>query len=142
MQGNIKLYIGGDEVDLSQDLAILFTYSVDELTNPTVVKNTYSKTVVIEDTPNNSRIFGQFWNVQRIQQTEGQYGISFNPSKRVPFTIYVNGDIYQEGYAKLLNVKTKGKNNTYEVSLCCPACFSRSSHHKTEAQQSRCKRDI
>lgn len=117
MQGNIKLYIGGDEVDLSQDLAILFTYSVDELTNPTIVKNTYSKTVVIEDTPNNSRIFGQFWNVQRIQQTEGQYGISFNPSKRVPFTIYVNGDIYQEGYAKLLNVKTKGKNNTYEVSL-------------------------
>ena len=117
MKGEVKLFIGGEEVDLTQEISILFTYSADELVNPTIVKNSYSKTVVIEDTPQNSRIFGQFWNVQRIQSADGEYGVSFNPSKRVPFTIYVNGDIYQTGYAKLLNVKSKGKNNTYEVSM-------------------------
>ena len=117
MKGEIQLYIGGVPVELTQDVGVLFTYSVDELTNPTVVKNSYSKTITIEDSPNNSQLFGQFWNVERIQNIDGDYGTSFNPSKRVPFVLYVNGEIYQEGYAKLMNVKTIGKNSTYEVSL-------------------------
>ena len=117
MKGEIQLYIGGVPVELTQGIDILFTYSVDELTNPTIVKNSYSKTITIDDTPNNSQLFGQFWNVERIQSIDGEYGTSFNPSKRVPFTIFVNGEIYQEGYAKLMNVKTVGKNNTYEVNL-------------------------
>ena len=117
MKGEVKLYIGGVPVELSKDIDILFTYSVDELTNPTIVRNSFSKAITIEDTPENSRLFGQFWNVERIQTIDGEYGTSFNPSKRVPFTIYVNGEIYQEGYAKLMNVKTTGKNNTYEVNL-------------------------
>ena len=117
MKGEVQLYIGGVPVELTQDVDILFTYSVDEITNPTVVKNSYSKTITIEDTPNNSQLFGQFWNVERIQSIEGGFGTTFNPAKRVPFTLYVNGEIYQEGYAKLMNVKTVGKNNTYEISL-------------------------
>ena len=117
MKGEVKLYIGGVPVELSKDIDILFTYSVDELTNPTIIRNSYSKTITIEDTPENSKLFGQFWNAQRIQTIDGEYGTSFDPSKRVPFTVYVNGEIYQEGYAKLLNVKTTGKNSTYEVSL-------------------------
>lgn len=117
MKGEVQLYIGGVPVELTQDVDILFTYSVDEITNPTVVKNSYSKTITIEDTPNNSQLFGQFWNVERVQTIEGEYGTTFNPAKRVPFVIYVNGDIYQEGYAKLMNVKTVGKNSTYEISL-------------------------
>ena len=117
MKGEIKLYIGGVPVELSKGIDILFTYSVDELTNPTVVKNSYSKTITIEDTQQNSQLFGQFWNVERIQSIDGEYGVAFNPSKRVPFVLYVNGEIYQEGYAKLMNVKTIGKNSTYEVSL-------------------------
>ena len=117
MKGEVQLYIGGVPVELTQDVDILFTYSVDEITNPTVIKNSYSKTITIEDTPNNSQLFGQFWNVERVQTIEGEYGTTFNPAKRVPFVIYVNGDIYQEGYAKLMNVKTVGKNSTYEISL-------------------------
>lgn len=117
MKGEVQLYIGGAPVELTNGVDILFTYSVDELTNPTIVKNSYSKTITIEDSQNNSQLFGQFWNVERIQTIEGDFGTTFNPAKRVPFTLFVNGEIYQEGYAKLLNVKTIGKNSTYEVSL-------------------------
>ena len=117
MKGEVQLYIGGAPVELTQDIDILWTYSVDELTNPTIVKNSFSKTITIEDSPENSKLFGQFWNVERIQTIDGEYGTSFNPSKRVPFVIYVNGDIYQEGYAKLLSVDTIGKNNKYSLSL-------------------------
>lgn len=105
------------EVDLSQDMDILFTYTVDSLMNPTVVKNSYSRTVVLRNTNANSKIFGQFWNLERIQSTDGEYGVSFNPSKRVPFEIYVNGDVYQNGYCKLMNVKRTGNNILYEVTL-------------------------
>ena len=117
MKGEVQLYIGGAPVELTNGVDILFTYSVDELTNPTIVKNSYSKTITIEDSPNNSQLFGQFWNVERVQTIEGDFGTTFNPAKRVPFTLFVNGEIYQEGYAKLLNVKSVGKNNTYEINL-------------------------
>lgn len=117
MKGEIQLYIGGVPVELTQAIDILFTFSVDELTNPTIVKNSYSKTITIEDSPNNSQLFGQFWNVERIQTLEGGFGTTFNPSKRVPFTLFVNGQIYQEGYAKLLSVDTTGKNTKYSLNL-------------------------
>ena len=117
MKGEIKLYIGGMNVDLTNDIDVLFTYSVDTITNPTVVRNSFSRTITIEDTPTNSKVFGQFWNLERIQVLEGDNGTTFNPSKRVPFTIYVNGDIYQEGYCKLTGVKRNGKNNTYDLVL-------------------------
>ena len=117
MKDNIQLYIGGMPVDLSDNVDVLFTYAADDLTNPTVVRNSYSKTLSIEDTPENSKVFGQFWNVERAQSYEGEFGVSFNPSKRVPFTLYANGDIYESGYAKLTNVKKNGKNNLYELVL-------------------------
>lgn len=104
-------------VDLSDNVDVLFTYAADDLTNPTVVRNSYSKTLTLEDTPTNSKVFGQFWNVERTQSYDGEFGVSFNPSKRVPFTLYANGDIYQSGYCKLNNVKKIGKNNQYDLTL-------------------------
>lgn len=117
MKDNVQLYIGGMPVDLSDNVDVLFTYAADDMTNPTIVRNSYSKQITLEDSPENSRVFGQFWNLERTQDFEGQYGISFNPSKRVPFTLYVNSEIYQSGYCKLTSVKKNGKNNVYEIIL-------------------------
>ena len=104
-------------VDLSDNVDVLFTYAADDLTNPTIVRNSYSKTITIEGTPENNSVFGHFWNLERVQSYDGEYGVSFNPSKRVPFTLYANGDIYQSGYAKLNTVKKNGKNNVFELTL-------------------------
>ena len=68
---DIKLYIGGMPVDLSDNVDVLFTYAADDMTNPTIVRNSYSKTIVIEDSPNNSKVFGQFWNLERTQDYSG-----------------------------------------------------------------------
>lgn len=112
MVKEVQLFINNQEVEFSASPDILFTFQVDELTNPTVVKNSYSKTLVIPGTKMNNKIFDGIWNVERVQDI-----LTFNPSKKAPFTIYHNGEIYQTGYAKLLSISQNDNKISYNVSL-------------------------
>ena len=118
MRQNLHLYIGDMEVEFNQPPDILYTYQTTELTNPTVIKNSFSKQIVIYGSPINNNIFGQYWNVERLQGTSNGIGAYFNPSKKVPFTLYINGDIYESGYVKLDEVKiVEGKSIEYNITL-------------------------
>ena len=112
MTKEVKLFINNQEVEFASSPDILFTFQVDEMTNPTVVKNSYSKSLVIPGTKQNNRIFGGIWNVERVQDI-----MTFNPSKKAPFTIYHNGEIYQTGYVKLLDININNNKIEYNVSL-------------------------
>ena len=112
MTKEVKLFINSQEVEFASSPDILFTFQVDEMTNPTVVKNSYSKSLVIPGTKQNNRIFGGIWNVERVQDI-----MTFNPSKKAPFTIYHNGEIYQTGYVKLLDISINNNKIEYNVSL-------------------------
>ena len=114
----VELFIGGKAVDLSQDPEVFFNTSVDDLTNPTIVKNSYSATLVIEGTPNNNKLFGHFWNLERIQNGPNtNITTGFNASQKTPFTIYINGEIYESGYVKLESVKKTGEKIEYSITL-------------------------
>ena len=118
MRQNLHLYIGDMEVEFNQPPDILYTYQTTELTNPTVIKNSFSKQITIYGSPNNNNIFGQYWNVERLQGTSNGIGSYFNPSKKVPFKLYINGDIYESGYVKLDEVKiVEGKSVEYNITL-------------------------
>lgn len=118
MRQNLHLYIGDMEVEFNQPPDILYTYQTTELTNPTVIKNSFSKQITIYGSPNNNNIFGQYWNVERLQGTSNGIGAYFNPSKKVPFKLYINGDIYESGYVKLDEVKiVEGKSVEYNITL-------------------------
>lgn len=120
MRNQIKLFINGLEVDLKEDLNILFTYQLEDRTNPTTLKNHYSKNITIEEvegTPQNSLIFGLFsFSDRRIGQG-GTPGNEFDPSKRVPFELYVNADLQESGYAQLTKVTKSGKKVVYSITL-------------------------
>lgn len=116
MRQPIHLYIGNQEVDFPSPPDILYTYQEDDLTNPTVVKNSFTKTIEIEGTPANNSLFGHFWNVERLQGSDGS-GVSFNASKKAPFTLYLDHDIYESGYVKLDNVSTNGFSTKYSITL-------------------------
>lgn len=109
---DINLYINNQEIEFSISPDILFTYQQDDLTNPTVVKNNFSKTIMIKGTPKNNKIFGEIWNVERIQG-----GDNYNASKRVPFSLYINGDLYTTGYAKLDKVNMVNNDINYSITL-------------------------
>lgn len=117
MVENVKLYINGKLVEFSTDPKILFTYQVKDYNNPTVVKNSFSKTLTIDGTPNNNDIFGHYWNLERFLMGSGEGGAFFNSSKKAPFQLFIGADLYEEGYCKLDNISRNGSDIKYSVTL-------------------------
>lgn len=115
---DLHLYIGNREVEFHSNPEILYTYQTDELNNPTVVKNSFSKTITIYGTSANNQLFGHFWNVERLQVNGGDgSGVYFNASKKMPFALYIGNEIYEQGYVKLDEVRRVDGNYEYDITL-------------------------
>lgn len=112
MRQEIELYLGGQSVEFNEPPEILFSYIRTDYTDPTVLRNSYSKTLTIEGTPNNNQIFNSIYHLDKISD----YG-TFNPAKRMEFQLFSNGDILEQGYAKLDKINKDGKNVTYDITL-------------------------
>ena len=115
----INLYIDGQEVEFKEPPKVLLTYSHEDLHDPTVVKNSFSKTVTIEGTPHNNRVFGNFYDLTRITGYDdiSLSGAYFNASRKVPFELFRNGERMEQGYVKLDKVKKKGNFIQYDITL-------------------------
>lgn len=109
---DIKLYINGKLADLPQGISLPMTYSVEDLKNPTVVKNSYSKSISLPNTKNNALLFDEIWRLDRLQKNN-----TFDPSKRVDFALYDNGDLLESGYVQLNNVTGVGEEIAYNITL-------------------------
>ena len=120
MNKNIKLYINGIEADLTEDISLPITYVQEDLTNPTIVKNSFSKTVTLPGTKTNNSIFGQFYKLDRftINHTGNTtVGVEYAPSKRIPFQIYKNSNIVESGYLQLNAVNIDSYKVSYDTTL-------------------------
>lgn len=117
MHQNVKLFIGGQELEFSQEPAILYQYSMDDIQNPTAVKNSYTKTIQVEGTPRNNQIFNDIWDLTRTQATDGDVEGYFNPSKRTDFELYIDGDVYETGYVKLDAINRAHNKVVYNITL-------------------------
>lgn len=117
MVQDLRLYINDKLVDLSTDPQVLYTYQQTDVTNPTAVKNSFSKTITLVGTPNNNDIFGHYWNLERFILNGGEGGAFFNSSKKAPFQLFRGNDLYEEGYAKLNAINKVGDIYKYEISL-------------------------
>lgn len=111
MRRDITLYINGQRADLDNEAIIQFTYTMEDLTAPAVVKNSYSQQVTLKGTPNNNRIFGHLYRSDRV------IGAGFNAMRKMPFEIYKNASLLESGYIKVDNIEHKGENITYKVTL-------------------------
>lgn len=115
---NIHLYIGDAEVEFTSKPEILYTYQVDDLTNPTVVKNSFSKTITIKGTKSNNHLFGHYWNVERMQVGGGDgSNVYFNASKKMDFQLFVGTELYESGYVKLDEVRRINDDYEYDITL-------------------------
>lgn len=118
MLDNIKLYIDDQEVDFGDDPKVFYNWQLTDFTNPTATKNSYSKTLTLPGTDRNNDVFGHFWELDREQVYGGNTGVLFNPTYRVPFSLYVNGNLFEKGYIKLQKIKRKRNGECeYEVGL-------------------------
>jgi len=119
MRRKISLYIDGRLADLDEQSFILFNYTMDDLSNPTIVKNSFSQQISLPGTPNNNVIFGDAFRLDRtVDFNAGNSGAGFNPSKKTDFAIYNElGEILESGYCKLDSVVRNRSVVTYKVSL-------------------------
>lgn len=118
MVDDIKLYINDRLVEFTADPNVLYTYQTTDMSNPTAVKNSFSKTIQLDGTPANNDIFGQYWNVERFVDNGSHGGtVSYNSSKKAPFQLFVGSDLYEEGYCKLDSIQKEGASIKYNISL-------------------------
>lgn len=112
MVNDIRLFIGGKEVEFSQDPRILVNYKLTDLTNPTIVHNSYTKQIQLEGTKVNNDIFGHIWNLERTQDY-----MTFNPILKADFQLFVKDNLFQKGYVKLDKVTTTNNTVQYSITL-------------------------
>lgn len=107
------LYINGSLVDINDESLIVLTYTMEQLNNPTAVKNTYSHEVTLPSTSRNDILFSHFY------RNDYKVGVAnFSPLQRVPFEIYNEmSEIVEGGYIKLDEVSIDRVNHTYKVTL-------------------------
>lgn len=119
MKRNVSLYIAGTKVDLDDNSLILFNYAMTDLTNPTIVKNSYSKRITLKGTKTNNKLFGSiFRNDRQIVYSSSYYGANFDPMRKTPFAIYdESGQLLESGYVKLDSVDRNGMDVQYQISL-------------------------
>lgn len=119
MRRKRSLYIADRLVDLDDQSFILFNYTMEDLTNPTIVKNSFSQQITLKGTPNNNRIFGDIFRLDRVVGNNGgSTGTDFNPARKTPFTIYNEmSEILESGYVKLDSVTRNRSDVEYKVTL-------------------------
>lgn len=117
MKQEVELYIAGKRADLGSTETIAYNYKLTDLENPTLIKNSFSKSVDLPNTPNNSDLFGHIWNIQRRQVYGGTGGAYFNAMIKTPFQLFINGNLVEKGYAKLDSIRSRGEDIVYKVQL-------------------------
>ena len=118
MRRKISLYIADQLVDLDDQSFILFNYTMEDMTNPAIVRNSFSQSITLKGTPNNNKIFGGIWRSDRETTGGGTTGAYFDPTRKTTFTIYNEmNEILESGYCKLDGISRKRSKVEYKVSL-------------------------
>lgn len=107
---NIRLYIGGKRADLDESTSVPFTFQTTDAEMPTAVKNSYSKTITLQGTDTNRRIFDGLWRLDSLvtekQQRPPEY-IPESSESDAEFTERNVPSVAVGDMAKVLCVKGK-----------------------------------
>ena len=104
-----RLYIGGVNVDLFDDVPITINYSVTDITEPASRTVSYTKTIELPNTPNNAQIFKQLFVINKDNTIN-----SFDPNLRVVAFVQNGTSTLIEGFFQLTNIVKLGNDIKYE----------------------------
>lgn len=119
MRRKVRLYIGGQLADLNDDSFVLLNYATEDLSNPTIVRNSWSRQITLPGTPTNNNIFGHIDRSDRdTQYGSDTTGVYFDATQRTPFELLdATGEVLESGYLKLDGISKKEGIVTYSVTL-------------------------
>lgn len=113
----LQLYLNGMEVELNESVSLPITKTYESLSNPTNIHIDYSKSINIPITPQNTKIFGQIFKLDRVISVSDIVGLNFDPTKRIDCQLIYNGDLLMDGYAKFVSVSNSVSNRYFTVNL-------------------------
>lgn len=119
MRNKIQLYIEGVRADLDDGSFILLNYTQEDLSNPTIVRNSFSKQITLKGTPANDAIFGSIYRNDRNTLYGSPYnGPYFDPCRKTSFVLYNEAnEILESGYLKLDSIEQTQRKRAYKVTL-------------------------
>lgn len=119
MRRKVYLYIAGKLADLDDSSFLLMNYTQDDLSNPTVIKNSFSQQVTLKGTPANNDIFGHLFRLDRVTDLSGsESGIGFDVLRKTSFQIFDDlGHVLESGYIKLDSVSRAGAQVEYTIIM-------------------------
>lgn len=114
----LRLFLENRELELDENIQFAITRQFEDITNPTTIINDWSKTVKIPSTPNNDKIFGHIFSVDKtIVEGSNKLGIYFNPYKKIDFRLVDDSNVILTGYAKNISVDKDYYNLTLNGEL-------------------------
>ena len=119
MRNKIHLYIEGQRADLDEGSFLLLNYTAEDLSNPVVVRNSFSKQITLKGTPANDAIFGHIYRNDRNTLYGSPYtGPNFDPCRKTSFVLYNDAnEIIESGYLKLDSIEQTRRKRSYKVTL-------------------------
>ena len=113
----LRLFIENNEIELDNEVQFSLNREFENITNPTTIINSWSKTVNIPFTQKNNQIFGHIYNPDRKNGNGSSMGINFNPLKKLNFRLDWGNAIMMQGYAKMNEVRQSEGVGHYQITL-------------------------
>lgn len=107
----IELFINNSPVDLDSAVTFGLTYQSTDTTDPTAVKNSFSKQITLKGTQNNCNIFSNCYELDYDNNGD------FKPYERVPFELMSNDTVIECGYIKLDTIESDATTVDFKITL-------------------------
>lgn len=113
----MQLYIADNAIDIDNESIITMTYQLEDSNNPTIIKNSFSKSISLPSTPTNDKVFGHIYELSRvtIPVTTSSTGVNFNSLKRTPFKLFIDSELVESGYVQLTAIAKRGNDIRYTL---------------------------
>lgn len=115
-----NLYIDKILIPLSDDIDYALNNKLDDLFNPTSIKNAFSKTIKVPITDEVDLLFAKYRSSEQLAVTgsnEEITGIYFDPNRKIPFELYDENILLFKGYVKFVKTSYTAKDKYYEITL-------------------------
>lgn len=112
--------VEGNTLDLLQDIATEFSYSISDIREPDKRKTDFSKTIELPGTPKNNAVFAQLFDINIENDwtpSQANVGYNFNPNKVAKTIILVDGIEVFNGVIRVLKVTINNGEVKYETNV-------------------------
>lgn len=116
-----RLYIEGQQIDLSEDIVIPLNFNVDNIRDISKINSSYSKTITVPGTANNNKAFNFLFDVKAVGNTSNtntpNIGRYYDFKKKAKCYVLENNIVVMSGYTQLVSATKTNGVISYEIQI-------------------------